>query len=73
LRLVTTGLLLAVGASVAFAPALPPTSPALLILSLPMWAAAYVGFALLYAALEAPRAVDQRHPESDDCKGIEAR
>jgi hypothetical protein len=72
LRLITTVLLLGVSTSVPFVPALPPVPPAVLILCLPLWAAAYAGFALLYAALEAPPAAHQGRPESDS-RGMDPR
>jgi hypothetical protein len=73
LRLITIVLLLGVTTSVPFVPALPPVPPAVLILSLPLWAAAYAGFALLYAALEAPPTAGHGHPESDDSQEMDAR
>jgi hypothetical protein len=71
LRLVTAAILLAVSIGVAFVLGLQPASPAVLILPLPLWAAGYAGFAVLYAVLATPPALTRGQSQSGRSEGTD--
>jgi hypothetical protein len=57
--------LLGVALALAAVVTLSPGTASALVLCLPLWAAAYAGFALLYAGLAAPPFAPPRQPDSD--------